>query len=530
MTAVNDPQFDSAKGDSSVTNAISRIDTLFAHNARIIPNKLHLIGPDGRPQTYAETYDRARRVAGGLVAGGVRKGDRVMLLTGNSFELLEMFVACSLAGAICVPANPLSTGSELLRIGADCAPSALMVQASLLSSIQSQFLARSPMLLIVSQGHSEGWVRYDDLLSSATPLARPVSAAKDDPAVMIYSSGTTGTPKGILLQHYALVENARMMMSVLRYQQADIFLTLLPMYSSFGLLFDVQLAAIAGATVVMMAKFNPDMAVALIQQHRVTCLCGVPTMFAKLLDRSNQTGGDLSSLRLIDVGGGPVGNRLKQDLKRQFGVEVVESYGQTEISPAASVQIPGLPTIEGSTGPVLPGIEVRVVGVDGDDVPQGTAGELLFRCDTFMIGYWNQPELTAQTLRDGWLHTGDIGLVDSGGEIHIKDRIKDMIVSNGNNVYPKEVENAIAEHPAVQSAAVIGVPNEIRGEDIHAFVVLRAGENLTQDEVLSHCSRLIARFKIPRAVHFLDEMPLTASGKIRRFMLREGAARKELNQ
>lgn len=508
-----------------MTAAFNRIDTLFAHNARTLVDDVHLILPDDTQQTYSETYARAQRVAGELVKAGVRKGDRVMLFTGNSRDLVEMYIACSLAGAICVPVNLLSTSHELLKTSADCTPVAVMVQSALMERILPDFLKQPLQMKIVSQGSAPGWVSYDDLACSGTAIDLAASEDPNDPCVMIYSSGTTGQPKGILLSQFGLIENARKTSSVLRYQQADVFMTMLPLFSSFGFSFDFLQAALAGAKTVILPKFDPAVVARLIEVFRVTCLAGVPTMYARIFDRVNLGSRDVSSLRLIDVGGGPVSDRLKQKLKEEFNIEVVESYGLSEISPVASVQIPHVSHTVGSCGPTLPGIEVRVIDSDGNDLPPGTVGELVFRCNTLMIGYWNQPELTAHTLRGGWLHSGDGGLVDESGEIHISDRIKDMIVSSGNNVYPKEVENAISELSAVQSVAVIGVPDEIRGENIHAFIVRRPGHQLTESEVVDHCIRLIARYKVPRAVIFLDELPLTASGKIKRFELRDIAGR-----
>ncbi|MEK7385999.1 MAG: AMP-binding protein, partial [candidate division NC10 bacterium] len=235
----------------------------------------------------------------------------------------------------------------------------------------------------------------------------------------------------------------------------------------------------------------------------------------------HMAGRDLTCLRLIDVGGGPVPEKLKQDLRTTLGCETVESYGLTEISPVASVQKPGEPTRPGSCGPPLPGIEARVVDEADRDVPPGQSGELIFRCRTVMLGYWKQPELTERTLRGGWLHSGDIGTIDEAGNLYILDRLKDMIVTSGNNVYPKEVENVIFDHPAVQSVAVVGLPDEVRGENVHAFVVLAPGARATAEAIVEHCGRNLARFKVPRGVTFIDELPLTGSGKIRRFKLRE---------
>jgi long-chain acyl-CoA synthetase len=223
----------------------------------------------------------------------------------------------------------------------------------------------------------------------------------------------------------------------------------------------------------------------------------------------------------MDVGGGPVSDRLKLDLKNLHKIEIVESYGLSEISPVASVQVPFAPHKVGACGQPLPGVEVKVLGPDEEELPPNTPGEFCFRCSTFMIGYWNKPEPSAQALRSGWLHSGDIGIVDDDGELFVRDRLKDMIISSGYNIYPKEVENALCEHEAVQSAAVIGVPDEIRGETVHAFVVLKPGQEASARDMIAHCATIIGKHKLPRDISFVNELPLTASGKIQRFALRE---------
>jgi len=511
-----------------MTDPIDRVNRLFAHTARTLPTRRHLILPDGREQSYAQTWERARRIAGALAAAGVGHGDRVLLLVGNSRELIDLYVACSQAGAICVPVNTLSTARELAGIAADCGPSALFVQHQYLDRIAADFPLRAMKLAVVTEGGATGLTAYDDLVAAAGPLVEPVSADAEDPCVMIYSSGTTGKPKGILLRERGVIENARMTDLVMRYQAGDVALTMLPLFSSFGFCWDFLMPALAGSTTAILPRFDPTAAIEMIERHGVTVLAGVPTMYARLFDAGNLAGRDFSSLRLMDVGGGPVSERLKHDLKQGHGIEVVESYGLSEISPVASVQIPFEEHRAGSCGPALPGIEVKVVDGEGAVLPHGSEGELCFRCSTFMIGYWNQPEATAQALRGGWLHSGDIGVVDGDGYIYYRDRLKDIIVANGNNVYPKEVENAICEHGAVQSAAVVGIPDEIRGEVVHAFVVRKPGARVSEAQLLGHCAGLIGRHKLPRGVIFVEELPLTASGKIRRFelraMLRSGAA------
>lgn len=503
---------------------LNRIDLLFRHNARTIGGNTHLILPDGTEQSYAATYERACRIASAIVTAAIPEGARVMLLMGNSRELVEMYVGCSLAGVICVPVNTLTTVRELADTAADCTPLAIFVAHQCLDRVSSAVLHPGLRLKVITHGSAAGWDEYEELVKKNGPLARPVSDDPEAPGVMIYSSGTTGRPKGILLRQRGMTENAHMANLVLRYQMSDVALTMLPLFSSFGFCFDFMIPAQSGARTVILPKFDPQVAIGLIERHCVTVLAGVPTMFARLFHAENLAARDFSSLRLMDVGGGPVSDRLKSDLKNVHKIEIVESYGLSEISPVASVQAPFKAHRLGGCGHPLPGIEVKVLGSNGEELPANTPGEFCFRSSTFMIGYWNKPELTAQALRGGWLHSGDIGIVTEDGELSVRDRLKDMIISSGYNIYPKEVENALCEHPAVQSAAVIGVPDEIRGENVHAFVVLNPGQDASAQDLIGHCAGIIGKHKLPREVSFVRELPLTASGKIQRFALREMAS------
>jgi acyl-CoA synthetase (AMP-forming)/AMP-acid ligase II len=513
-----------------MTAPIDRIDRLFAHNARTLPTKTHLVLDDGTVQTWRQTWQRSAAIAHALIGSGVRPGERVMVLAGNSRELEELFIACSIANTICVPVNILTTARELLATAQDCTPAALFVENTLFDRVTPELTASVPGLKVVMRGQHSGWQTYEDVVAQAPGaqadawlLAPPVASRGDDPGIMIYSSGTTGKPKGILLTQYGVVENARMTQSVARLQASDKSLAMLPLFSSFGFCWDFLMPALAGSLTVVLPRFDPQAALRAIEQHGITILIGVPTMFARVFDAPELATTDIRTLRLMDVGGGPVSDKLKHDLKHVHGIEIIESYGLTEISPVAAAQIPGDAHRAGSTGPALPGVEVKVIDADGRVLPPNEPGELCFAAPTLMLGYWNKPEQTAQALQGGWLHSGDIGIVDEDGHIYIRDRLKDMIVANGFNVYPKEVENALAEHPAVQNVAVVGVPDEIRGEVIHGFVVLREGQQATGEALIAHCATLIGKHKLPRQIHFTDNLPLTASGKIQRFALRDRA-------
>lgn len=498
----------------------SRIDNVYAAAAQDVPDRTHLVFEDGATATYAQSYSRAASLAGAFVAAGITPGDRVAGFMRNSREVIEFFVACGIANVIGVALNGMSTSRELAAIFADCAPCGIIVEAGFLDRVPD---CSGMRLRVATQTNNPpvGWAAYDALIKVASPAKPQIAASADDPAMMIYSSGTTGAPKGILLSHKALVENARMTLGVLHTHAQDRHMTVLPLFSSFGFAFDFVQVGLLRASVVIQQQFDERQAVELIARHQVTFMAAVPTMLARMFDPAVIGDLDLSSVRLIDVGGGPVAPRLKAMLAGDYGIEVVESYGLTEISPVASVQVPGDTGALGSCGAPLPGIEIRMMGLDGALAGVDQPGELQFRGPTLMSGYWNQPELTAETLKDGWLRSGDVGRIDAQGNIHILDRTKDMIVANGFNVYPKEVENVIAELDAVQSVAVVGIGDEIEGERIHGFVVLKPGATLRSAQVLDRCTSGLSSYKRPKEIHFLDAMPLTGSGKIRRVHLRD---------
>lgn len=496
------------------------IDTIFATAARDASARTHLKLPDGASQSYSETFERASRLAGALVRRGIEKGDRLVIVMANGRALYECYIASSMVGAITVPVNTQCTEYELERLIVDCAPTGCVVDAHGIGKIAPH---RMPGLKahITTASPSGDWEDLESVLEEGPPLDAPRSD-EDDACLIIYSSGTTGDPKGIVLRQRSLMENARRVMGRLRISEQDVLIALLPSFHLFGYSYDFMYSGIARAPLAVMSGFTVEGAMAAIRTHRVTLLSGVPTMFARLLDAERLASSDVDSVRLLVVGGGPVSPELLKRLRAR-GIDAVESYGQTEISTTSTIEIPGAPSPEGSCGPALPGFEVRVVDTDGNDVPAGEPGELLFRSPTFMQGYWNQPELTEATLSGGWLHTGDVGRMDADGNLYILDRVKDMIVANGFNIFPKEVENAIVLHPSVMTVAVVGVPDEIRGEDVHAFIVPSSGKTVDLDELVDHCTRHLARYKLPRHISIVEDLPMTANGKIRRFKLREMA-------
>lgn len=498
-----------------------RLDRILAKAALDSGDKPFLVAPDGSEISYGEAFDQACRFATVIREAGIAPGERVLSLVDNSPEAIQFFIGCAVAGVVSVAVNTHSTAAEIAALMADCSPVGIVTQPRFLERLSALPDIAALRLRLLSRAEAPGWLNWEKTVSVAAPCALDDGFLDTDPALMIYSSGTTGQPKGILLSHRGIVLNARATIEALGYRPGDRSLTLLPLFSSFGFAFDFMHVAILRNSTVLLEKFDEGAALDCIERFGVTFLAGVPTMFARLFSDDVIAGRDISSVRLIDVGGGPVSPRLKRMLGRDFGIGVVESYGLTEISPVASVQRNTGNPDSASCGPPLPGFDVRVIGEDGTELAPGEAGELVFRAPTFMLGYWNRPEDTAKALRDGWLYTGDVGAVDANGEIQILDRTKDMIVSNGFNVFPKEVENVIAEVDGVRECAVVGFPDEIRGETINAFVVPKPGSAVDPETVIAHCRERLSRYKVPREVHLIDQMPLTASGKIRRYMLRE---------
>ncbi len=507
---------------------IATIDGVFAECAREAGNSTHLVFIGGGSCTYGETFERANRFAAILIEAGIEPGDRVACLMENSRALYEFFIGCSLAGVVAVPINTLSTARETRGLFEDCEPKGIVAQSSLRAALPDEMLSGEVVvrLLCDDDGAPTGdrWRDYEASLREAPKGQHPTRSRPEAAAMIVYSSGTTGAPKGIVLGQRQLLANARMVIKALQYRPSDRFLTILPSFHMFGYSFDFLYCGLVRGRMVVLPAFDAETALDLVEAHRITVLTGVPLMFVKMFAPALVTGRDVSSLRLIDVGGGPVPTTLVRELKEKFGIETVESYGLSEISPVACVQRPHQPSPEGSCGVVLEGVEVRVQNAGGEEVPPGEPGELQFRCETFMNGYWNQPELTEATLKDGWLRTGDVGRVDEAGNIFIIDRIKDMIVTNGYNVFPKEVELVLFAHPGVEAAAVIGVSHQVRGEDVVAFIVPAAGATPSTGELIAYCRENLARFKVPREITFTESLPLTASGKIRRFALRERAA------
>ncbi len=483
-----------------------------------------------RVRTWRELGKEVALLAGGLKKLGVEPDDRVAILALNSDSYYLSMFAVSLAGGVFVPVNTRLAPAELVHWLADSGSSVIFVDDAMTPMLLAVLEELPSLPQIVYLGTDElpaNAIALESLLSDAEPITDATRSA-DDLAGLFYTGGTTGVSKGVMLTHRNLLLNVLQTQLGLESRTGDVILQVAPLFHVAGGFMCVAAAVLAG-TNVFIPSFTPAATLEAIDCHRVTRMFLAPTMLNMMLSDPAFGDHDLSSLRCVIYGASPMPEALIQRaMKALPHVEFVQCYGQTEASPILTILGSEQHATEGplsdklrSAGQPIPGVELRVVDENDESVPDGTVGEICARGETVMSGYWQQAELTAETLRGGWLHTGDGGYLDEEGFLFVVDRVKDMIVSGGENVYSTEVENSLARHPAVIECAVIGVPDEKWGERVHAIVRLRDGADLNESELFAHCKEEIAGYKCPRSIEFRDEaLPVSPAGKVLKAELR----------
>ncbi|MFG2825551.1 long-chain fatty acid--CoA ligase [Kitasatospora sp. NPDC048365] len=463
---------------------------------------------DGDTVRYAELAASAARIAGQLHAAGIRPGDRVALQLPNVPAFAAHYYGILHAGAVVVPMNPLLKAREIAHQLTDSAAALLLTwPADTAAAAEAE-----------AAGAQTGIpVRTAETLPPAPgPGAAPVDRAPSDTAVILYTSGTTGRPKGAELTHANLAANARVSATtLLGLGPGDTVFGGLPLFHAFGQVVGLIGAVRSAACLTLLPRFDPAAALRLLERDRVTVLLGVPTMYAALLHHPDRDGYDTGALRLCVSGGAALPVEVLTGFEAAYGCAVLEGYGLSETSPVASFNHPDRPRRPGTVGTPVEGVEMRVLDpATGASLPDGEVGEIAVRGHNVMKGYWRNPEATAEAVVDGWFRTGDLGTRDADGYFRIVDRSKDLVIRGGYNVYPREVEEVLYEHPAVAEAAVIGVPHPLHGQEVAAVVALKPGAAAGADELRQYVKDRVAPYKYPRLVRITDALPKGPTGKI----------------
>jgi acyl-CoA synthetase (AMP-forming)/AMP-acid ligase II len=480
-----------------------------------------------RTRTTAESVDRIARLAGALTGLSVQRGDRVGILALNSDRYLEYFHAVPWMGAAINPVNIRWSPAEISYSLIESDTRVLFVDdafAPMIPALREQFPNLATVIFCGDGELPSGALGYEALISDSAGV-EDTRTGGDDLLGVFYTGGTTGHPKGVMLSHNNLLTSSIGTLASGHFvSPRGRLLHTAPLFHLAGIAAWAAGCQV-GSTHVIVPMFSPAEVMKAIADHQVTDALLVPTMIQMLVDDPAIADSDLSSLAHLVYGASPISEAVLERARKVFpSAGFTQAYGMTELSPCATVLTPtdhDNPALRRSAGRAAPHVEVRIVDPNDNEVARGEVGEVVVRGDNVMLGYWKRPDETAAAVRDGWMHTGDGGRMDENGYVFIVDRIKDMIITGGENVYSAEVENALASHPAVAACAVIGLPDTDWGERVHAVVVLLPGQQATVDDIRTHCKTLIAGYKAPRSVDFVDAMPMSGAGKILKRELRK---------
>jgi long-chain acyl-CoA synthetase len=459
--------------------------------------------------SYAELDDHSARLATLLADKGLEPGDRVGVMLPNVPQFPIAYYGVLRAGGVVVPMNVLLKRREIAFYLEDSGAKILLAWHGFAEEARDGAADAGAKLVEVEPA------AFEAALAGLEPTPGLAGTAEDDTAVILYTSGTTGKPKGAELTHLNLARNAQISGETMtEVRKGDVVLGALPLFHSFGQTVSMNGSLRMGACLTLLPKFDPGEALATMQRDGVTHFQGVPTMYGALLHHPERESFDTSTLRSCITGGASMPVEVLRGFEEAFGCVLLEGYGLSETSPVACSNHPDAERKPGSIGTPIEGVEMQVVDENDNPLPQGEVGEIVIRGHNIMKGYWQRPDATEEAMRGGWFHSGDMARTDEEGYFYIVDRKKDLIIRGGYNVYPREVEEVLYEHPKIREAAVVGVPHDEWGEEIGAAVVLHDGEDLPPEEVSAYVKDRIAAYKYPRLVWFLDDLPKGPTGKI----------------
>jgi long-chain acyl-CoA synthetase len=473
-----------------------------------------------RSLSFAELDSESDRVAGALIARGIERGDRVSLLAQNRWEWIVAYHGILKAGAVANPLNVMLTDDEVAYIANDCGAVAIFCEAARASAMAALAADVPSLRSVVSfDGDVSGVTAFGELLAGNAPAAPVIEPEWLGLCTIGYTSGTTGRPKGAMQSHRAVLLNCALTATMHGRSDRDTVVTALPAPHVYGNV-AINGTFLAGGTVVLMERFNAAEALDLVREHRATLVEGVPTMYAMMLAAPEIERADLSSITRSTVGGQTISTSVIREWERRTnGAPLLELWGMTELSGLGTTHAVHAPNVHGSIGVALPGIEVRVGSLEDrtQTAPTGEAGELCVRGPLVTMGYFGRPDWTSDAIDpDGWLHTGDVAEANADGYFFVVDRLKDMIITGGYNVYPAEIERVVSTHPSVAMVAIGRVADDLKGEVARAYVVLRPDATASESEIVDHCRPHLAAYKLPRSVRFVSDLPKTSTGKIMR--------------
>jgi long-chain acyl-CoA synthetase len=476
----------------------------------------------GRWYTNRENLERSQQIANGLSGLGVENGDRVAIVLANCPELMNTFNACFMMGAWCNPVMFTLAADEMGHLFKDAMPKVVITQKAFLNNV-TEAMSHAPSigaLITVDEQPIENAICMQEWFKDLPVKFSIVSCKPDDVALLLYTSGTTGRPKGVMLTHDNLLFTAISASKARGIEPGETSLSCLPLNHSYGIIIWIS-SEYFGIRNVLMSKFDEEELFRLIEEFRCGATALVPTMVHRLINHPAADKYDLSSLKRWGCAAAPLPEEKRKQFEDRFPGRLVDAYGLTECSPTVTITRMDMPYKNGTLGLPIEGVEVSIQDQVGETLPPEEAGEICVRGRNVMKGYYKQPDLTAEVIRDGWLHTGDVGYLDEEGYLFITDRIKDLIIRGGENIFPKDIEEIILRHPKVDEVAVIGMPDEDYGEEVMAVIVPASESHPVADEITNYCRNYLGKFQIPKRIEFVSTLPKNSLGKLLKRKLRE---------